>query len=264
MLALRRPLALYSLNHGRAAGFFVTANQFAAFLIMFVCIALGTALATANPRLRGLAFAGFAVGCLALAATFSAAGWLGLLAAGLFFSLALRARRAAAALLAAGVLGLGFLVLSPVAGRHNPAEAPSRLRIWSAGLRVAELFPLTGAGPMAYWRIYPAVKAPNGDPPGSFGALHPHDVYLSLAGELGAAGLLATGWGWWWYVREVRRALRSATPATRRFALAVCAGFVAVLVQGIFDTIGVVQMTFVWIPFTALGLAAARSGLAEA
>jgi hypothetical protein len=39
---------------------------------------------------------------------------------------------------------------------------------------------------------------------------------------------------------------------------------VAVFVQGAFDTVGVVALTFVWIPFTALGLAAARYGLGEA
>jgi O-antigen ligase len=264
MLVLRRPLPLWVLNHGRAAGFFVTANQFAAFLIMFVCISLGTALATRSPFLRRLAWAALAAGGAALALTFSAAGWLGVVVAGLFFSYALGARRVALGILAAGILGMALFAISPVTGHHNPAEATSRLRTWSAGVRVTELFPLTGAGPMAYWRVYPAVRAPNGDPPGSFGALHPHDLYISLAAETGLSGVLAALLGWYWYARAVRRELVSATPAARRFALGVCAGFVAVLVQGAFDTIGVVAMTFVWIPFTALGLAAARDGLGEA
>jgi O-antigen ligase len=263
MLIARRPLLLWVLNHGRAAGFFVTANQFAAFLIMFVFVALGTALATGNAALRLLASIALAAGATALALTFSAAGWLGVVVAGLFFSYALGARRVALGILAAGVLGMAFFVISPAAGHHNPAEATSRLRTWSAGLRVVQLFPLTGAGPMAYWRVYPAVRAPNGDPPGSFGALHPHDVFISLAAETGAIGVLATFLGWYWFVRAVRRDLAAATPAVRRFALGVCAGFVAVLVQGIFDTVGVVALTFVWIPFTALGLAAARYGLGE-
>ncbi len=263
MLLARRPLTLWVLNHGRAAGPFVTANQFAAFLIMFVFVALGTALATERPGLRLLGLAALAAGTVALGLTFSAAGWLGVLAGGLFLSYALGARQVALGILGAGVLCMAFLAISPVAGHHNPAEATSRFRIWSAGARVAQLFPLTGVGPMAYWRVYPAVRAPNGDPPGSFGALHPHDVYLSLAAETGALGLLAAGAGWFWFARAVRRELRAAAPAARRFALGVCAGFVAVLVQGLFDTVGVVALTFVWIPFTALGLAAARSGLGE-
>jgi hypothetical protein len=44
-------------------------------------------------------------------------------------------------------------------------------------------------------------------------------------------------------------------------ALGVCAGLFAALVQGVFDTIGIVQMSFVWIPYTALALAAADAGL---
>jgi hypothetical protein len=40
--------------------------------------------------------------------------------------------------------------------------------------------------------------------------------------------------------------------------LGVCAGLLAVLTQGVFDTIGVVDMAFVWIPYTALALAAAE------
>jgi O-antigen ligase len=264
MLVARRPLLLWVLNHGRAAGFFVTANQFAAFLIMFVFIALGTALATRNAALRILASVALAVSGAALALTFSAAGWLGVVVAGLFFSYAMGARRVALGILAAGILCMAFFAISPSAGHHNPAEATSRLRAWSAGVRVAQLFPLTGAGPMTYWRVYPAVRAPNGDPPGSFGALHPHDVFISLAAETGALGILATLLGWYWYARAVRRDLAGATPAGRRFALGVCAGFVAVFVQGAFDTVGVVALTFVWIPFTALGLAAARYGLGEA
>lgn len=264
MLVARRPLLLWVLNHGRAAGFFVTANQFAAFLIMFVFIALGTALATRDAALRMLAWVALALGGTALALTFSAAGWLGVVIAGLFFSYALGARRVALGILAAGVLCMAFFAISPAAGHHNPAEATSRLRTWSAGVRVMQLFPLTGAGPMAYWRVYPAVRAPNGDPSGSFGALHPHDVFISLAAETGAVGILATLLGWWWYVRAVRRDLAFAAPAARRFALSICAGFVAVFVQGAFDTVGVVALTFVWIPFSALGLAAARYGLGEA
>ena len=228
MLLARRPLTLWVLNHGRAAGPFVTANQFAAFLIMFVFVALGTALATKRPGLRSLALAALAAGGAALGLTFSAAGWLGTAVAGVFLSYALGARRIAAGIVLAGVLGLAFLALSPVAGHRNPAEATSRFRIWSAGLRVAELFPLTGVGPMAYWRVYPAVRAPSGDPPGSFGALHPHDVYLSLAAETGVAGLCAALAGWYWWAASVRRELRGAARPARRFALGVCAGLVAV------------------------------------
>jgi O-antigen ligase len=257
MFVSRRPAALWALNHGRAAGPFVTANQFAAFLIAFIFVAAGAALARRG-ALRALAAGAGAVALVALAATFSLAGWLGALAAALYLALALGARRVAAGVALCGAVALLALTVRPAAG-HNPADTFDRLRIWRSGVRVAELFPLWGVGPMAYWRVYPEIRPPNGDPPGTFGALHPHDAYLSLAGETGAVGLAACGYGWWRFVRAIRPALRVAPPARRKFALGVCAALVAVLVQGVFDTIGIVEMAFVWIPFTALALAAARA-----
>jgi O-antigen ligase len=260
MLALRRPALLWALNHGRAAGPFVTANQCAAFLVMFVFVALGAALATASRRLRALAICSAGVGLLALLATVSQSGYLGAAAGAAFLLGAFGLRRWAYALCAAIVAAPAAAALRPAA-LHNPADAVNRLRTWTAGWRVAELFPLVGVGPMAYWRVYPEVRPPNGAPPGTFGALHPHNAYLSLAGELGFAGLAACALGGAAFVRQIRRDLAAADPARRRFTLGVCAGFVGVLVQGMFDTIGIVQMTFVWIPFAGLALAAARRGL---
>ena len=259
MVVARKPGALWALNHGRAAGLFVTANQFAAFAIAFVFVALGTALASRD-GLRRLATAATIVGGIALVATVSFAALLGAAAAGAFYSFALGARRTAAAIAIALVLGGGAVALRP-AIRHNPAEALDRLRIWEAGIRVAELFPLTGVGPMAYYVVYPTIRPANGDRPGTFGALHPHDVYLSLAGETGLVGITAAVYGWARFARAFRAGLRALDENGRRFALATAAALVATLVQGLFDTVGVAEMAFVWIPFTALSLAAARSGL---
>ncbi len=260
MVAVRRPAELWALNHGRAAGVFVTANQFAAFLIAFVFIALGTALGNGGARRLGAAAA--AAGTVALLATVSLAGLLGAAVAATFYSMALGARRLAAAFAAAIALGAAVLALGPAA-RHNPAESLDRLRIWQAGLRVAELFPLTGVGPMAYFRVYPAVRPPNGDLPGTFGALHPHDAYLSLAGETGLVGVGATLFGWLRFGRAFRAGVSRLDGGARRFAYGVAAGLVAVLVQGLFDTIGVVEMAFVWIPYTGLALAAVAAPAPE-
>jgi O-antigen ligase len=117
---------------------------------------------------------------------------------------------------------------------------------------------------MAYWRVYPAIRPPNGDPPGTFGALHPHDAFLSLAGETGVLGLAALGYGWWCLGSAVRSSLQRRPPRERWLALGVCAGLAGTLVQGIFDTVGIVQMSFVWIPYAALALATAAAGPAEA
>lgn len=261
MAALRVPVRLSVLNHGRAAGVFVTANQFAAFALAFGFVALGTALA-ARGRLRALGVAGAASAGLALVATLSIAALLGAAVAGIYYAFALGARRSGAVIALAAALGSAAVAWGG-SFAHNPTDQFVRLRFWQAGLRAAELYPLTGTGPMAYWRVYPAIRAPNGDPPGTFGALHPHDAYLSLAGETGLVGVVAFGYGWARFVRALRGRLPERSPRERRFVLGVCAALIAVLVQGIFDTIGIVQMCFVWIPYTALALASADSGLRE-
>lgn len=259
MVLLRRPAPLWAYNHGRAAGVFITANQFAAFLIAFIFVALASALSMRGlPQRLGAVAA--PVAALALLATFSVAGLLGAAVGGIFYAAMLGARRVAMGCGLALLLGAAVLALRPAAA-HDPADRFDRLRTWQAGARVAALFPVTGAGPMAYWRVYPAVRPPSGDPPGTFGALHPHDAYLSLAGETGLIGIAALLFGARQFVRAIRGGLRERPPPERRFALGVCAALIAVLVQGLFDTVGIVEMTFVWIPYTGLALAAASGGL---
>lgn len=261
MVVVRRPAPLWALNHGRAAGVFVTANQCAAFAIAFVFVALGVALSRRG-ALAWIGWTGLAIGVVALAATFSQAGWIGAVAGAVFFAFALGRQRLAGGFVLVALAG-GLVLGSRPAGGHNPADAFDRLRVWQAGVRVAELFPLTGVGPMAYWRVYPAIRPANGDLPGTFGALHPHDAYLSLAGETGLVGLVAFGYGWIRFGCAMRERLRRRPVAERYLALGVCAALVGVMVQGLFDTIGVVQLTFVWIPYSALALAAAGGGVAR-
>ncbi len=257
MVVAHRPPSLYALNHGRAAGFFVTANQFATYVLLLGYVAVGVGLSARERTLRSLAWLAAALALCALVASFSRAGWIGAGAGAVFFLGALGLRKAALWTGAAGVACAGALAAFPIA-RHDPSDSFNRVVAVNAGARALELFPLTGTGPMSYWRIYPTVRPPNGAEPGSFGALHPHDVYLSLAGETGLVGMLAFAAGLFAFARSLARAVTLGS-GDRRLAFAICAGVAATLVQGIFDTIGIVQMTFVWIPYSALALAAAES-----
>ncbi|MBC5798740.1 MAG: hypothetical protein GIX03_08165 [Candidatus Eremiobacteraeota bacterium] len=261
MAVTRRPALLWAQNHGRAAGLFVTANQFAAFLIVFAFVALGCALGTRGFTQR-LGTIAAPLALLALGATLSLAGLIGAVAGAVFYAAGLQARRLALAFVIVAVAGGGFLAVRPALA-HDPAYRFDRLLTWEAGRRVIALFPLTGVGPMAYWRVYPAIRPPNGDPPGTFGALHPHNVYLSLAGETGAVGMAAFAYGWWRFVGSLRRRLSARSPSERRFVFGVCAALIAALVQGMFDTVGIVAMCFVWIPYTGLALAAVTHGFPE-
>lgn len=260
MMASHRPGALYAFNHGRAAGVFVTANQFATYLLLMGFLAYGVATIARDRALLALAWTATALAAVALVFSLSRAGWIGAVAGAIVLLLA-RGRRVAAVTAGAVLLaGLVALAALPVA-RHDPADSLNRVAAAEAGLRAVLLFPLTGTGPMSYWRAYPSLRPPNGAEPGEFGALHPHDVYLSLAGETGLVGLAALLIGALALTRGLRRALRTGG-ADPRLPLAICAGLVATLAQGLFDTVGIVQMTFVWIPYSALVLAAAESGAA--
>jgi len=255
MVLLRVPAGLYAVSHGRAAGLFLTPNEFAEFLDLFVFVALGVAAGAREQRSRTLASAAVGLGFCALVLTFSREALAGVAAGAIFFAFAQGRSRTALALAGATVLSAAMLLLRPFP-YHDPSDSFSRLRTIESGLRVASLFPLTGVGPVSYWRVYPAIRTVNGAEPGTFGALHPHDVYLSLAGELGLAGLAAAAYGWVRFAGFVRHRLPLAPPARRALALGVCAAFVALAVSGVLDTIGIVQMTFVWIPYSALALAA--------
>ena len=259
MVVLRVPRALYASSFGRAAGLFVTANQFAEFLEFFTFVALGFALGARDARVRLLAAASACAGALALALTFSRECWLGAAVAACFLAFAMRRRAIAAAVACVTFATIALVAVHPLP-HHDPSDSFSRLRTLEAGLRVAVLFPLTGAGPDAFVRVYPAIAPVNGAPPGTFGALHPHDAYVSLAADLGITGLAAVSFGWFVIGRALARTLR-ARPANERAAgLGVCAALVAGFVSGLFDTIGVVDMTFVWLPYAALALATADAG----
>jgi O-antigen ligase len=261
MVLLRIPRGLYASSYGRAAGLFVTANQFAEFLEFFVFVALGFALGARSTKLRALGAVSAVLGVVALGLTFSRECWLGSAVAACFLGFALGKRRLAAVLGAATLVAVAVVATRPLA-HHDPSDSFSRLRTLEAGVRVAELFPLTGVGPVQYVRVYPAIAPIDAAPPGTFGALHPHDAYVSLAGELGLVGVGAALWGWLRLGRALTATLRARPANERIVGLGACAALVAGFVSGLFDTIGVVQMTFVWIPYAAFALASADAGLA--
>jgi hypothetical protein len=258
MVLTHVPAELYATANGRAAGLFLNANQFAEFLDLFIFVAAGAALGAPHAAVRALGVAGAVVGGGALLLTFSREALGGAAVGAIFFAFALGRRRTALGILGLSALAGALLVLRPFP-HHDPSDSFSRLRTIESGVRVASMFPLTGVGPVTYWRVYPAIRPVNGADPGTFAALHPHDLYVSVAGELGLAGVIATAFGWLRFVGAVRRRLPWASPRDRALALGVCAGLASLGVSGIFDTVGVVQMTFVWIPYSALALAVLES-----
>ena len=250
MVVLRSPVNLYALQHGRATGTFILPGELAGYLIVLLPIAYAVGCVARTRTLRAIAWAALGVGLVALALTFSRAGWMGCAAAAAFL-VAVRTRRPAvsAAVIAAGVCAVVLLFNA----HHDPSEDYTRLSIWQAAIQIIDRFPLLGVGPFNFSRLYPLVRAPDGDPT----AFHAHSLYLTFFAEFGIVGVCAVFWTIWRFVIELRSRLASASQPAALLACGAAAGLAGVAVQGLIDTVSVVIFGL-WMPTMALALAAAR------
>lgn len=256
MVVVRVPADQYTIGHGRAIGTFILPGELAGYLIVFIPLAFAVARVSADRALRLLAWSASVIGTVALALTFSRAGWMGFAAAVAFFAFASgRVRRRYAPLILLGGLAAVLIVFN---AHHNPAENYTRLSIWQAGVEIVRRFPLTGVGPFDFARIYPLMRLPDGD----LTAFHAHSFLLTIFAEMGIVGILAVSAAWWRFGEELSRRLRGARPADTLLALAIAAGLAGTLVQGLIDTVSVVLFGL-WLPSMALALAVAEHGLGE-
>jgi hypothetical protein len=253
MVVTRFPPAQYAIAHGRATGTFILPGELAGYLIVLLPIAYTLGSTAAARPMRIVAWSALAAGLVALALTYSRAGWMGF-AAACAFLLAVRTRRgiAGAALI---VLGGIVAVLLLFNAHHDPSEDYTRLSIWQAALQVADRFPLTGVGTFTFSRLYAVVRAPDADPT----AFHAHSLYLTFLVEIGIVGLAAFAWTIWRFATELRRRVSNASPSAAFLSLSIAAGLVGVAVQGLIDTVSVVLFGL-WMPMMALALAAAKGG----
>ena len=203
------------------------------------------------------AWAALALGLVALALTYSRAGWMGF-AAAFAFLLATRVRH--------GVGGGAPIVVAGLArGRAALQRASRPERGLYAPLdladRAADRRPVSAhrRGPFNFSRLYALVRAPDGDPT----AFHAHSLYLTFFAEFGIVGLATVGWTLWRFAVELRRRVAGAPARTAFLALGVAAGLVGVAVQGLIDTVSVVIFGL-WMPMMGLALAAAKRRRARA
>ncbi|MEO6912508.1 MAG: O-antigen ligase family protein [Candidatus Baltobacteraceae bacterium] len=255
MVLLRVPADQFTVGHGRAIGTFILPGELAGYLLIYLPVAFAIARATRRQSLRILAIAGLIGGLIAFVMTFSRAGWVGLAAAAAFYLFVRqRSRRYAAAFLAAGIVA----VLVVFNAHHNPSENYTRISIWQAGIEMVRRFPLTGVGPFVFANIYPLVRLPDGDAT----AFHAHSFLLTVFAETGLVGILAVLYAWGRFIAIFRERLRGSTPVQASIAIAIVSGLVGTWVQGLIDTVSVVIFGL-WLPFMALALVCAQSGLGE-
>jgi O-antigen ligase len=261
MQVLHKPIVLALVNNDRAAGLFTTPNQFAAFLVMFIAAGCAAMLGATRPALRYLGAGAAVVGLVSMATTFSRGGWIGVATAAVAFALLVRARRTAAVVAVVALLIAYFTFGSD--RHHESGDAFSRVPALEAGITTFALFPLTGVGPAAYDRVHPAVRPVTAQNEASYESLHPHNLVLSLLTEEGVLGLGVTAYAAWRFVRGFRARLAGAFGGRRYAAYALAAGLFGTLGHGMVDLVAVVEIAFVWLPFSAIALAVAAHGVLE-
>jgi len=260
MVVTREPASLYSIANGRAVGTFVLPGELAGFAIVLLPISYALARIAKERALRIAAFVALALGAVAMVLTFSRTGWIGLACAiGFFVAVQSEQRRRGLAVAGAIVIAALAVVLLLFNERHNPSENYTRISIWQAALGTINRFPLTGVGPFGFSHLYPLVRLPDGDET----AFHAHSLYLTFLAELGIIGFSAFLWTLWEFGAEMSRRLRAASADARMLGLAIAAGLVGTLVQGLIDTVSVIIFGLL-LPMLALALAAARSGSIDA
>ncbi len=260
MVIARVPANLYAIANGRAVGTFVLPGELAGYAIVLLPLSYALATVAKERALRITAWVALVIGAIAMVLTFSRTGWIGLACAiGFFVAVRSQQRRRGAAAAAAIVFAALAVVLLMFNERHNPSENYTRISIWQAALGAIDRFPLTGVGPFGFSHLYPLVRLPDGDET----AFHAHSMYLTFLAELGIIGFSAFLWTLWAFATEMRRRLATASPDARMLGLAIAAGLVGTLVQGLIDTVSVIIFG-IFLPMLALALAAARTGTVDA
>jgi len=215
-------------------------NAAAMFLEPAVALAAGLALYSDSANDRRWAIASLVILLASMVLTLSRAGLLTLTVLALLTVITMPQRRARLVLLGGAIVG--GLVVSRIpwvaqrlAHQLDPTYRDStfegRLRIWSDTLHMLRDHPIFGAGLRSYTQVVTPYVTQR------FNAqLHPHDLWLAMWSEVGLLGMLAFAamlaillWKGW-------RGFAAAGGLYRAVLWGTSAGFVAVLVHGIFDT----------------------------
>lgn len=259
MVAFRTPASQYTIGHGRAIGTFILAGELAGYLILLLPICFAIVRIARDRALRALGAVALVLGIVAMIMTFSRTGWTGLACAAAFYIAASARTRHTGVVIGGAVVAAALAIVMMFFNvHHNPSENYTRISIWQAAVGVIDRFPLTGAGPFGFSRIYAQVRLPDGDAT----AFHAHSVYLTFFSELGVLGIAALAWLFWRFGNELRARLERASPAAKELGIAVAAGLAGSLVQGLIDTVSV-AIFGLWMPTLALALVAAKFGLGE-
>jgi O-antigen ligase len=224
---------------GRVYSFFDNANTFAQVLVMMLGMTLGLLFASRTVWGKIAALVALVSGLVGIAMTYSRASWVGLIVAVFLFVL-LAAPRLIPALILVAAAMLPFLpasIYNRLLTIFNSSDSStvSRFPIYEVGFKMWKLYPLTGVG---LGSELSAAKALNsGWYHGYFDFPHYHNIYIQLAVETGALGLLSYLGG---FLAACKATIRAALAAdcphpVKYLAIGCFSGLAGMMVCGLAD-----------------------------
>lgn len=226
---------------GRVFAFYENPNSFGEVLLMLLPLTFALILCARTWWGRTLALVSGAMGCMAIAMTYSRAAWVGLVAAVFLFLLLWKKKLVPIAIL----LGLASLLVLPhtVSNRilsifsSSDTSTNSRIPYYEAAWRLIQQEPVLGAG-LGSDTVRDAIGKAN-----YFYGLdlfvHCHNIYLQMWCETGIFGLLTLVGGILWTVRQGARTLKNtcSTPQTRLALIGGVSSVFGAMICGIGDYI---------------------------
>jgi O-antigen ligase len=178
----------------RATGTIIDPNILAGYLILLIPLLVAVGLSFRRRSvLIGTALAFIVLG-IALAATLSRSGWLGMGVATIALVMLFPKERWKVLLLVGGVavILVGVGLLGPVADRLNPNGTQSpvsmfldRYNVWTASIVMFAQHPIFGVGVMNFVNFLPSNSIQ-----GTEILPHAHNIFLNMAAERGVIGLV--------------------------------------------------------------------------
>lgn len=236
-------------------------NYFATTAIYAIILALHFVRRSRPGRQRTYCFVCLLLTVIGTTLCASRGGFLGLMAAALYWISTGRNRARNLLLTAAVLIPLNFLVpLSPLHRLidHNAdlGSTDAHLNAWYAGLKMIEAHPLRGVGLGNFKRVMPLYGGPNIQTDNIA-----HNMFVEVAAELGLPALALFLGIFWTYYRNLGRIRSSGSmpPLLRDAATALQAGLVGIMVGGSFVSAEYEKTTWTGLALASCVIALARS-----
>ena len=175
----------------RASGIVIDPNLYAGYLVLIIPLVMAVGLSIRSRWALAASAVALVAFTVALIATLSRSGWIGVLVATVVLAVLLPKRRWSLAAVGAGI-ALALLaggMLGPITSRlGGQTDGPiamliSRWGVWTAAVAMAVEHPLFGVGVANFINYYPDYSGHG------FGLDHAHNIFLNMLAERGLIGL---------------------------------------------------------------------------